>query len=210
MPERPTAGSGTRAPAEGEALLPLSIGSVRTASSGARYYLGTLALVGVLVYVPIVDLGVSAGRIHHGVSVAGVDVGGLTEPEAAEVLARRVELVGSEEVFFFGPGIRMLVDPVAIGWRPKPAGSAEAAMRIGREGGLAGALADRWRGWFGGIELRWAGKPSSRKVRALVDEVERRARKLGYVLDRVKFRRKIKRGINTWPRRPLRIPVTPA
>jgi hypothetical protein len=183
---------------------------VRTASGGARYYLGTLALVGVLVYVPIVDLGVSAGRIHHGVSVAGVDVGGLTEPEAAEVLARRVELVGSEEVFFFGPGIRELVDPVAIGWRPKPASSAQVAMEIGRKDGLLGALRDRWRGWFGGIELRWAGKPSSPKVRALVDDVERRARAQGYVLDRAKFRRKIKRGINTWPRRPLRIPVTPA
>jgi hypothetical protein len=43
-----------------------------------------LGVAGVLVYVLIVDFGISAGRIHHGVSVAGVDLRGLTEAEAGE------------------------------------------------------------------------------------------------------------------------------
>lgn len=41
-----------------------------------RVLLGLGALVGVLLYLLIVDLGVTAGRIHYGVSVSGFDVGG--------------------------------------------------------------------------------------------------------------------------------------
>ena len=177
---------------------------------GARYYLAAVSLVGVLVYVPIVDLGVSAGRIHHGVSIAGVDVGGLTEREAEARLRRRVELLNSRPVFFFGPdrSLRYWLDPHDVAWRPQVERSVAEAMRIGREGGLAGAVFDRWRAWMGGVRLRWAGKTGSSKVRAFVDRVEAGARRVGLEVGRAKLRRKIKRGINTWPRAPLRLPVT--
>jgi hypothetical protein len=180
---------------------------VSRAASNGRYYLIMLGVVGVLVYLLIVDLGISAGRIHHGVSVAGVDVGGLTESEAARVLGRRTRLLSSEPVTFFGPGMFERVTPERVGWRPRPERSAEAALEIGREDAPLGALTDRWQAWFGGIELRWAGKTSSKKMRLYVDRIERRVDTLGYELDRPKLRRKIKRGINAWLRNALRIPV---
>jgi hypothetical protein len=181
-----------------------------SASRGARFYLFSMALVGVLVYLPIIDLGVSAGRIHHGVSVAGVDVGGLTEEEAVDRLRRRIELLRSEPVVFFGPeGLSVQLHPATIGWYPFVARSARAAMRIGRDGAPLGALHDRWRGWFGGVKLRWVSRPNSKTVREFVDRVERQVNKAGYELDRPKLRRKVKRGINTWPRRQLRVPVIP-
>jgi hypothetical protein len=175
--------------------------------SNGRYYLIPLAVAGVLVYALIVDFGISAGRIHHGVSVAGVDVGGLTETEAARALARRAQLLSSAPVTFFGPGMFERVIPASVGWRPKPERSAESALGVGRADGPLGALADRWRAWFGGVELRWAGTTSSRKMRLYVDRIEHRVNSLGYELDRPKLRRKIKRGINAWPRNALRIPV---
>jgi hypothetical protein len=180
---------------------------VRSAVTGVRLGLIGLALAGVFFYLLIVDLGISAGRIHHGVSVGGVEVGGLTEEEAGEVLERRVRLLGSAPVTFFGPGMWERVTPATVGWRPRPARSATAALRIGRANAPLGALSDRWRACFGGVDLRWAGSTSSRKMRLYVDRIDRRADDLGYDLDRPKLRRKIKRGINAWPRRPMRIPV---
>jgi hypothetical protein len=180
---------------------------VTNVAPGARFGLIGLAVAGVVVYVLIVDFGISAGRIHHGVSVAGVEVGGLTEEEAGEVLERRVRLLSSKPVTFFGPGMWERVTPASVGWRPRPGRSAAAALRIGRANAPLGALSDRWRAWFGGVDLRWAGTTSSRRMRLYVDRIERRANDLGYELDRPKLRRKIKRGINAWPRYPLRIPV---
>jgi hypothetical protein len=180
---------------------------VTNVAPGARFGLIGLAFACVLVYVLIVDFGISAGRIHHGVSVAGVKVGGLTEEEAGQVLERRVRRLGSEPVTFFGPGMWERVTPANVGWRPRPARSAAAAVRVGRADAPLGALSDRWRAWFGGVALRWAGSTSSRRMRLYVDRIERRVNTLGYELDRPKLRRKIKRGINAWPRHPLRIPM---
>ncbi|MCA1704987.1 MAG: hypothetical protein LC808_17680, partial [Actinobacteria bacterium] len=48
-----------------------------------------LLLVGLLLYLLLVDLGVNAGRVHYGVTVGGYDVGGHTYPETFELLRER-------------------------------------------------------------------------------------------------------------------------
>jgi hypothetical protein len=135
---------------------------VKRASVGGRLLL-LPAVAGALVWAVIVDLGVSAGRIHHGVSVAGVDVGGLTESQAAAALSRRVRLLLSEPVVFTAAGLEVEMEPACVAWRPKADRSAAQAMRVGRDHAPLGAFRDRWRGWFGGVRLRWFGRPGPRR-----------------------------------------------
>jgi hypothetical protein len=167
----------------------------------------SLGAVGLVLYLVIVDLGVSAGRIHHGVEIAGFDVGGMTGREAAQILTARVKRMRDTPVIFFAPRIRLALDPKEVKWWPRPRETAHEAMRVGRDNAPFGALADRFRGWVDGVRLDWAGHAVPSKVTAYVDYVERRVKELGFELDRGKFRYKIKRALRRWPRRALRIPV---
>jgi hypothetical protein len=175
-------------------------------SVGTRYVL-VLGLVGLALYLVIVDLGVSAGLVHHGVRVDGVELGGLTEVQAARLLERRVLELRNAPVTFRAPDMAFTLDPNEIRWQPQPLKSAHTAMAVGRSGGPLHSLAERFHGWFGGVKLDWFGTPNGHKVGTFIDRVEARARRLGFELRRYKLRRKVRRGLNTWPRRPLRIPV---
>jgi hypothetical protein len=169
-----------------------------------------LAGVGALVYLFVAELGISAGRIHHGVSVSGVDVGGLTEAEAVSRLQRRARLLENEALVVRGGGIERSLLPRDISWRPRVERSAARALRVGREGGLMSALGDRLRAWLGGIDIEWPAKAGDGKeVVAFVDEIETEAAELGMELDRELLRRRIRLGITTWPREPVVIPLEP-
>jgi hypothetical protein len=167
----------------------------------------TLGALGLAVYLVVVDLGVSAGRIHHGVEVAGLHLGGMTRGEAAKQLRARVQLMRRTPVVFHAPGITISLQPRDVSWRPQAERTAYDAIRVGREDAPFGALAARFRGWFEGVKLHWTGHAAAAKVSAYIDRVERQVAELGFGLNRGRFRYKVKRGLRAWPRRPLRIPV---
>jgi hypothetical protein len=162
------------------------------------------------VWVVLLDFGVNAGRIHYGVHVRGVAVGGMTLEEAMEVLQERGEELRYEPVVMSAEGMECSFIPDNIGWGPKPKSTAEAARDVGFEGGMFSALGDRLRAWFQGVRVDWAGEPKFWKVTPLIDECERQADALQLELDRYKLRRRMRRAIVTWPRRIFEIPVTPA
>ena len=81
----------------------------------ARVAFAALALAGLAAYAVIVDLGVNAGRIHHGVSVDGVDVGGLSEVEAVQVLAARADELRA------GPGVEFALEGRTFSYRVRAA-----------------------------------------------------------------------------------------
>jgi hypothetical protein len=176
----------------------------------AKALLWISLVVGIFVWLILVDLGVNAGRIHYGVSVmGGAHIGGMTEVEAAEYLERREVLLTSRQVVF---GARELGEvsfyPYDVGWKGHPATTARVAMTIGRSGGPFAALGDRIDAWAGGIKLKWEGHANPVKVTAIIDKLAARAAGRGLTLNAPKFRSKIKRALVTWPRRPwYRIPI---
>lgn len=189
----------------------------------SKVLLGALVVGALLAYIVIVDLGVNAGRIHHGVTlVGGVDIGGMTEAEAAEILDERAALLSgsdgsdqcpeSSEVTFGAEGLSPVrFCPFEVGWRGAPSATAREAMAVGRENAPFGALLERARAWSGGVEIRWAGTAKPGKVTKIINKVEKQALARGLVLNRGKFRYKIKRAIVTWPRKPwYRIPLEDA
>jgi hypothetical protein len=175
----------------------------------AKLALGLFLGLALAVFVLIVDLGVNAGRIHYGVSVGTVDVGGLTEAEATEVLKRIGEKMKTTPVVFSRKGVALRLVPTRVGWGPQPSDSAQAAMAVGRSGGVLTALADRLRAWFGGARVGWAGSPDAKRVGKLLNRWQRRAQRAGLGILRAELRYKIRRVIQTWPRKAsYRIPIT--
>jgi hypothetical protein len=179
-------------------------------SGPARALLVASIATAVLVYLVIVELGVNAGRIHYRVSlVGGVDLGGLTEDEARAMLLRRAQLLSSGRIHFGAEGIGSVVfTPEQVGWRGGPLKTLDEAMGVGRDAGWLGALGERLQAWLFGVRLRWAKGADVRRVTEIIDRVEREANARGKVLNRPRFRSKIRRALVSWPRKRLyRIPV---
>lgn len=151
-------------------------------------------------YALVVDLGMSAGQIHAGVTVRGLDVGGLTEAEAAALLEERGHLLQQTPIVFSTEGFDCRFVPAELGWGPQPFDTARSAMAVGRSGGWTQALADRWRAWTGGVDVPWAGSPDPGKVGRFLNQCEELAEGLGLELDRGRTRFLIRRTIETWPR----------
>ena len=179
---------------------------------------GVGLLLALFAYLVIVDLGVNAGRIHYGVEIRGdLDVGGMTPSEADEVLAERAEEMLYEPIVLGGQGISYRFYPRkpefggenlrAAAWAPGRPATIQAALDVGRDHAPFGALADRFSAWIGGVKIGWKGHAQAYRVDRILDDVEAAGEKEGLTLDRTALRLKIRRVLNTWPRRDFyRIP----
>lgn len=163
-----------------------------------------LALAG---YAVIVELGVTAGRIHPRVSVAGIDVGGLTEADALKVVAERGRDFRDQTIRFETEGLTFELTPGEVGWFPDARGSVRQAHEVGRSGNPIEALVKRGRAWLFGVRIPFAGKPQPLLVRRLVLEWERLGAAAGISIDRGKLRFKIRRALRNHRQDLLRIPL---
>jgi hypothetical protein len=158
-------------------------------------------------YLLLIDLGLNAGRVHHGVHVDGVDVGGLTLAEAVALLEDAGEELKQEEVIPTAEGFDCRFTPEEVGWGPHPFDTVRMAMRVGRDDAPFGALADRARAYLDDIEIDWAGKPNKRKLRGLLNRCEEQAAGLGVVIDRRELRFEVRQAITSTSRRRFEIPL---
>jgi hypothetical protein len=171
---------------------------------------GVFALAIMLVltgYLVLIDLGLSAGRVHQGVRVDGVDLGGLTLAEAVALLEDAGEELKQEEIVPTAEGFDCRFTPEEVGWGPQPFDTVEKAMRVGREDAPFGALADRVRAYVEGVEVDWAGKPDQQGVARLLNRCEERAGALGVLIDRRELRYKVRQAITSTGRRTFQIPL---
>ena len=171
-----------------------------------RLALGIVGLVAVAGYAVVVDLGMHAGRVHRGVTVAGFDVGGLTEVEAFEALREHQALLEDTPVVFLANGFDCRALPADLGWSPQPFNTARDAMEVGRGGVFAG-LGERVDAWLGGYKIGWAGTVDPAKVDEFLDYCEENAMVVNATIDRPKLRYRIRRAIVTYPRTPLMFKV---
>lgn len=91
-----------------------------------------------------------AGKIFPGVSVAGVDLSGLTRDEAAVKLSQTLSYPINGKILFRDGEKVWVASPAQLGMVFDPSSSAVTAYRLGRSGGLFGALS-------GQIHARGAG-----------------------------------------------------
>jgi hypothetical protein len=172
-----------------------------------RSFLALAAILGGLVFICIVEFGISAGRVHHGVTVDGFDVGGLTLNEVQDTLVDRAHQFRDAPACLKHEAIMLCVDPAEVGWRPEPRETGNQAYDVGRTNGLLRALGDRAEAWTSGVDVPWQGGPNSQKVGRLLDEWESILEGQGLQLRRFAARNAIREALETWPRTTGNIPV---
>src|SRR5215510_790553 len=96
---------------------------------------------------------VYAGRIFPGVSVAGVDLSGLTRDEAAVKLNQTLSYPITGKVLFRAQEKAWVASPAELGMVFDPTSSAGAAYGVGRSGGLFGALSGQIRAKGPGMQV---------------------------------------------------------
>ncbi len=165
------------------------------------------AILGGLGFLLIVEFGLSAGQVHHGVTVSGFEVGGMTLNELEDSLREREQTLGTERVCFFRDDLTLCVTPDELGWRVQPNLTAQRAYQVGRTDFPLGALGERVAAWVDGVNVKWEGGPRPAKVTKLLDEWETIFSQRGMELVRGHMRYKIRRAILVYPRRPFRIPL---
>ena len=176
-------------------------------SGKSKVVVALSVLVGLLAFFVVVDLGVNAGRIHYGISVSGVDVGGLTDVEAREKLRKASRAVEQDLVIILtSVGLNVPVTPAQLGWRARLDETVERAHRVGRDDAPFGALSDRVASWLWGVKLHWAGAMQPKKVYGLIRAWEKQIEALGNTLDRDRLRRIIRRAIRTGDPGPYEFP----
>lgn len=94
-----------------------------------------------------------AGRIFPGVSVAGVDLSGLTPSDAAVKLSQTLSYPITGQILFRDGEKAWVATPAQLGMVFDPSSSARTAYDLGRNGGLFGALAGQVRAGGSGVEV---------------------------------------------------------
>ena len=82
-----------------------------------------------------------AGRIFPGVSIAGVDLSGLSRDEAVLKLSQTLSYSNTGKILFRAADKVWVASPSELGMVFDPSASALAAYEVGRSGGLFGSLA---------------------------------------------------------------------
>ena len=94
-----------------------------------------------------------AGRIFPGVSVAGVDLSGLTPSDAAVRLSETLSYPINGKILFRDGEKAWVATPAQLGMVFDPSSSAMTAYRLGRSGGLFGALSGQVRAGGAGVHV---------------------------------------------------------
>lgn len=172
-----------------------------------KLVLTAAALLGGLSVLLIIEFGLSAGQVHHGVAVSGFEVGGMTLNEVESSLRKRALTLREEPVCLVGDDLSLCVTPAELRWRVEPNVTARRAYQIGRTDFPLGALGERATAWVDGVNVKWEGGPNPAKVGKLLDEWEAIFSERGMELLRGPTRYKIRRAILVYPRRTFRIPL---
>src|SRR5574339_409895 len=94
-----------------------------------------------------------AGRIFPGVSVAGVDLSGLSREAAAVKLSETLSYPITGKILFRAGEQAWMASPAQLGMVFDPSSSAVTAYKLGRSGGLFGALSGQIRAAGGGVSV---------------------------------------------------------
>ncbi|MDI6712265.1 MAG: VanW family protein [Anaerosomatales bacterium] len=134
--------------------------------------LAAAAVAAVLVLGIAVDAAASAGRIHPGVRVDGVSVGGMTVEEAAGAIASGATDVLGREVVLEAGDEQWKITAQEVGGSVDATALAQAAYRIGRSGNVARSVKERLFAWFGAERVALRVRVDDAALDGLLDAID--------------------------------------
>jgi len=114
----------------------------------------------------------SVGRVHPGVRVAGVPVGGLTEARATAALEEELSTRMAEPVILEFEEESWTVASEDVAASLDTTAAVANAMAVGRTGGMTERLGDRFLAWFSPVELDAVVLADEALVDSLIASVE--------------------------------------
>ena len=150
-------------------------GDYRSGSTGGwrskrRGFAGPIIIACALVAVLVAaDFWLNSGKVHRGVEVGNVSLGGMEPAEARQVVRERA-MGPLQEVEFSGPE-RFSRSAEELGVNFHVDATVDKAYAVGREGNVAERLGERLRAAFPGITIDPNIDYSSERVRAEVEEI---------------------------------------
>jgi vancomycin resistance protein YoaR len=137
-----------------------------------RWLVGVPAVLLVLAVVAAgSDIAMSAGRVHPGVRVSGVSIGGLARAEAEKRLAAELDPRLDRPVTAVLDEKKWVVEGSRVGVRVDASASVDAALKVGSEASLLTAIGQRARAVFGGVDIPATVDADLAKVSSLLDEI---------------------------------------
>ena len=183
---------------------------MRGLSRTAKVSIGAVTALCLILFGVVVELGINAGVVHHGVTVSGLDVGGLTLEEAQGALHKHRGRMRQAEVCFTGPDFEDCLLPEDFGWFPSEERIRAVALEafdVGRTGGPLTALRERLRAWSGDIKLSLPNSVQPLMVTNVIDGWEQTLLESDLRLDREGARARIKDALAAWPRSTFHLPT---
>ncbi len=110
-------------------------------------------LIGLITLLPGIYARMYDGRIFPGVSVGGVDLSGLSTPDAQALLIQQLNYPERGKIVFQEGTQLWNAKPAELGLVLDARTTALAAYNLGRTGSLSAQVADRWQAWSSGINL---------------------------------------------------------
>jgi vancomycin resistance protein YoaR len=145
-----------------------SIKKHRTGTTGFWVLIAVGALIAVCVLAILIDSATYYNKVHAGVSVSGVDLGGQTKDEAIASLNSLVDKAQSSPVTLAAGEQTWTVMPADVGTSMDVEGAVTAAMAVSRAHNYFADIGTRWKLYFAKRDLPLTGSVDSAKVAALV------------------------------------------
>jgi len=138
-----------------------------------KILLAVAALIVVVVIAAGIDAAVYAGKVHAGVSVSGVSLGGLTEDEATATLTRHISEGMQTAVQITSGGRSWDITPGDVGATVDAVAAVGAALQQTRKSNFVVDLVRRFGLYMHGVDIPLEGSYDSAKMAAALEKVAR-------------------------------------
>jgi vancomycin resistance protein YoaR len=145
-----------------------SIKKRRMGRTGFWILIAVGTLIAVCVLAILIDSAVYYNKVHAGVSVSGVDLGGQTKAEAIASINSLVDKARSSPITLTAGEQSWTVMPDDVGTKMDVDGAVKAAMAVSRAQNFFSDIGTRWKLYFSKKDLPLGGSVDRAKVDALV------------------------------------------
>jgi vancomycin resistance protein YoaR len=146
----------------------LAIKKRRTATPGFWALIAVGVIIVIVVLAILVDSAVYYNKVHAGVSVNGIDLGGQTKTEAIASLSSVVDKAQNSPITLTSGDKTWTLLPSDVGATMDVEGAVKAAMEVSRKSNFIADIGTRWKLFFSKKDLPLTGSVDGAKMQTFV------------------------------------------